>query len=71
MELGEHSTHTSCIKHAQGRTTRGEIKQQQQRWQMNEGSGRRGEIPQQDSNVTGRDMRGRFITRGLVVGVEG
>lgn len=28
---------------------------------MNEGSGGRGEIPRQDSNVTGKDMKRRFI----------
>lgn len=38
---------------------------------MNEGSGGRGEIPQQDSNVTGKDTKRRSIIRGPVVGGKG
>lgn len=60
MERGEHRPHKSCIKHARGRITLGEMVQWKQQ-QMNEGSGGRGEIPRQDSNVTGKDMKRRFI----------
>lgn len=39
--------------------------------QMNEGSGGCGGFPQQDSNVTGRDMRRRFVIKGPVSGGKG
>lgn len=38
------------------------LKLEQQQQQMNEGSGGCGEILQQDSTMTGRDMTGKFIT---------
>lgn len=37
---------------------------------MNEGSGGRGEIPQQDSNTTGKEIRGRSISLSLEEKVE-
>lgn len=46
------------------------FQQQQQQQQMKEGSGGHGEIPGQDSNVTGRYMMG-LITSEPVIGGRG
>lgn len=53
MELKRNTAH---INHAHACITQGKMVQRKQQ-QMNEGSGGHGEIPPQDSNVMGKDMR--------------